>query len=372
MLPEDRAAPRDAEEACAKALGREFLHERHPLDFRRRDNGWGLELKTALRGLRDIRDGAVQLAYVGAAPGAPARLALVLLRPPVSVERLRKEWEDFRRVLAPELGRKLHLVVLGEGRGAVLPPHPELERLAGKLRPVFGNAKSETAPAAPKLPSEKFFDVFTFLLARWLRDPAPVSVKALLGGTGASYTSVSSALRRLQDAGEVSRRRNGDVELPGFPWSTWREVTAVLQPLRASRGYKDGSGRGIRPSTLLPALRKAGATGVGVGGVIAANRRDPHFDLHGMPRLDLTVHGARGLDELARSLHPSLRPADPGAPDAVLALHPLKRRANLFEPDAKRGFAWADDVETLLDLTELKLLEQADALIHRLVKREPA
>ena len=42
----------------------------------------------------------------------------------------------------------------------------------------------------------------------------------------------------------------------------------------------------------------------------------------------------------------------------------------LFEPDAKKGFAWADDVETLLDLTELKLLDQADALIHRLVKRE--
>jgi len=365
MLP-----PEDGvREACAKALGREFLRDHPQLEFRRRDNAWGLAIKAALRGLRDIRDGAVQLAYAAAAPGAPARLGLVLLRPPVSVERLRKEWDDFRRVLAPELGRKLHLVTLGEGRGAVMPPHPERERLAENLRPAFGGVRSETAPAVPKMPSEKFFAVFAFLLARWLRDPAPVSVKALLGGTGASYTSVSNALARLRDAGEVSRRRNGDVELPGFPWSTWREVTAVLQPLRASRGYRDGSGRGLRPSTLLPALRKLGATGVGVGGVSAANRRDPHFDLHGLPRLDLTVHGGRGLDELARSLNASLRPAEPGAPDAILALHPLNRRASLFEPDAKKGFAWADDVETLLDLTELKLLDQADALIHLLVKR---
>src|SRR5688572_4984184 len=141
MLPEDAEV--------AQALGREFVRGSPPLDFRRRDNAWGLAIKASLRSLRDIRDGAIQLAYAGAAPGAPSRLGLVLLSPPVSVERLRKEWGDFRRVLAPELGRKLHLVVLGGARGAVLPPHPELERLAGKLRPAFGEVKSDGAPATP-------------------------------------------------------------------------------------------------------------------------------------------------------------------------------------------------------------------------------
>lgn len=366
MRPKDRT---DVEARCGEVLGKEFLRETDGLDFRRRDNAIGLDIKAGLRSLRDIRDGALQLAYRAAAKGAPGRLALVLVRPPVSAARLGAEWDAFRGVLDPAVGRKLHLLVLDGPRAAVFPPHPELRRLAETLAPAVGEARKASAPAYPRLPSEKFFDVFTFLLARWLRDPAPVSVKSLLGGTGASYTSVSQALRRLEDAGEVTRRRNGDVELPAFPWSTWREVTAVLQPLRGTLAYKDGTGRGLRPAALLSRIRSLGTAAVGVGGALAASRRDPHFDLHGLPRLDLTAHGGRDLDGLARALHPSLRPTEPGAPDAVLALHPLKRRASLFEPDARKGFAWADDVETLLDLTELKLLEQADALIHRLVKR---
>lgn len=366
MRPKDDAG---LEAAAGAALGKAFLRGADGLDFRRRDHAIGLELKAALRSLRDIRDAALQLAYRASAKGAPGRLALVLVKPPVSAARLGAEWDAFRGVLDPAVGRKLHLLVVDGPRASVFPAHPELQRLAEKLAPALGGARKPSAPDYPRLPSEKFFDVFTFLLARWLRDPAPVSVKSLLGGTGASYTSVSQALRRLQDAGDVSRRRNGDVELPAFPWATWREISAVLQPLRGTRGYKDGSGRGLRPSALVPVVKKAALPHVAVGGVMAANRRDPHFDLHGFPRLDLSVHGARDLDELARALHPSLRPVDPGAPDAVLALHPVKRRASLFEPDAKKGLAWADDVETLLDLTELKLLEQADALIHRLVKR---
>lgn len=364
--------PLDAETRCAAALGREFVHERDGLGFRRRDNGIGLELKAGLRSLRDIRDGAVQLAYRAVAKGAPARLALVLVKPPVTGARLGGEWDKFRSVLEPALARKLHLMVLEGGRGSVFPPHPELGRLADKLGAAFGDVPATSLPAYPRLPSAKFFDVFTYLLARWLRDPSPVSVKTLLGGTGVSYTSVAQSLRRLEEAGEATRRRNGDVELGGFPWTTWREVTAVLQPLRGSRTYKDGTGRGMRPATLLSALRKSELPHVAVGGVLAANRRDAHFDLHGLPRLDLTVHGSRdtALDDLARALHPALRPCEPGAPDVVLALHPLKRRASLFEADPKRGHAWADDVETLFDLGELRLLEQADDLIHRRVKRE--
>lgn len=371
MLPKAAAL----EAACALALKGEYLPADGGIDLRRRDNGLGLEIKLGLRSLRDLRSAAFELGYTLAAGkgGLPRRLALVIPRPPISTKRLDAEWASFSGLLRPSIAGKLHLVVVDPDRSSVFPPHPALQELARKLEPVFGAQAPEAPRAFPRLPSEKFFDVFTVLLSRWLRDRRPVSVQQLEGSSGASYTSVSQALHRLEEAGEIDRRRNGDVDLKGFPWSTWREVTAVLGSLRGTCCYRDGSGRGLRPAALLQILKREAPANAGIGGTLAAARRDPGFDLQGLPRLDLTVHGAQegGCDRTARSLHASLRPCKPGATDVVLALHPLRRRASLFSPDSRKGIRWADDVEMLLDLHELRLMEQAEAMIQTLLDRPP-
>jgi hypothetical protein len=54
---------------------------------------------------------------------------------------------------------------------------------------------------------------------------------------------------------------------------------------------------------------------------------------------------------------------------AIVVLHLVQRADPLFEPDPKGGLPYADPVETLLDLHELRLANQADQMIERLRAR---
>lgn len=55
----------------------------------------------------------------------------------------------------------------------------------------------------------------------------------------------------------------------------------------------------------------------------------------------------------------------PTSADAVFVVHPLHRRESLFARP-NRGLAMADPVETLFDLHDLRLHDQADAMVRRL------
>ncbi len=88
--------------------------------------------------------------------------------------------------------------------------------------------------------------------------------------------------------------------------------------------FADQSGRGIAPDWLLKRVRKVALPQVALGGVAAACAVDPTFDLVGLPRLDLTVHAARGEDAIGfvYKLDPALAPC-PTEHGAVLAIHHL-------------------------------------------------
>jgi hypothetical protein len=369
MLPYN--GPDALEGACARALGPGFIGEPHRCDFRQKDNSWGIEVKAALRSLRDFRAAAVQLALHACEQGAPHRLALAVFMPHLSVGRLTSEWEAFCRLLRPELARKLGLMAIGHSQSAVVPSQEKLRSIAEKLAPVLRAFRLDIPPSYPRLPSDRFFEVFKAVLVRWLDNPNPLTIKSIIGITGASYTSVSQSLRRLEHSHELKRHPSGAVELEGFPWTTWSEITALLQPLRKTRHYKDATGRGVHPMALYQGVRKLNLPHVAVGGTLAAVKRDARFDLHGLPRLDLSVLSRGGVtgDDLVRAVHPSLRPCEPDAGGVVIAVHPLERRQPFFEPDKKKGVRWADEVEMLLDLYELRLVDQAQGRIRALVDR---
>jgi hypothetical protein len=59
------------------------------------------------------------------------------------------------------------------------------------------------------------------------------------------------------------------------------------------------------------------------------------------------------------------------AENAVLVIHPLLRPHDLFERAPRRDLPFADPAETLLDLHELRLHEQADAFVRALRKEAP-
>lgn len=69
--------------------------------------------------------------------------------------------------------------------------------------------------------------------------------------------------------------------------------------------------------------------------------------------------------DFIRRLDPALSPTTK-AHAAALVVHAVPRAVSLFETDPSEGVPWADPVEILLDLHELRLSAQADAFIRHL------
>lgn len=103
--------------------------------------------------------------------------------------------------------------------------------------------------------------------------------------------------------------------------------------------------------------------------MFAAQHWDPELDLEGAPRLDLCVHAPSERPSLSfmRALDPALQPTD-GRSSVSLAVHCIRRREPLFTRGARQKLPWADPVEALLDLEELRLHGQAEELVRRLRK----
>lgn len=322
-----------------------------------------IEVKTGQGGVRDLRAAAVELALF-ARDRPNARAVLLVLGARMSAAGLAAEWERLRGgmgVFAPDISRRLGLVALLEEDVVVEPNDPFLHQLAKRA------AMAGASPRSRQI--DRSFEVMRVLLSRWLLNQGPIAIGELQRQTGLSHPTVSKGLAALGAA--VERRSDRSVSLRVLPREVWSQLLALVPKVRQTVAFVDESGRGGDPQGLLRRLERLRPPGVAVAGVVAARHWHPALDLHGLPRLDLSVHAPRGVldtDFVAR-LDPALVPAPIGAPP-VLVLHGVPRADPLFVvADADRP-PWADPVEVLLDLHELRLLEQADALIRHL--RRPA
>ncbi len=281
----------------------------------------------------------------------------------LSQERLVEEWRTFVNALRPEISERLALVAQGDGYLAVLPePSPGLTRLAAIL--VQGERGS--TPATPALPtSPKFFVVLKILLSRWLLGDGPLTRAELGDLAGCSYPTVAKSLERL--APYLEPRKDRAAWLKEFPGQAWDELLASSPRRRGTISYVLGAAEAMDAEALLGRLRKLGPLGVAVGGVLAARYWDPAFDLNGLPRIDLSMVSSKLDLSFMRRLDPALEQVS-GATTPALVIHPLRRPA-LQLPGHEvqvEGLPVADPVETLLDLHELRLLPQAEALVEAL------
>ncbi len=294
---------------------------------------------------------------------AEACVAVSLRR--FSRERARKEWSALKAMLRPTIADRLALVALDEtGTTWVDPDEPRLRKLAQKLTP---RGTTESTPTHRAV-SRKFFEVLKVLVDHWLLGHGPIAIVQLVRESGSSYPTVAEAVDRLVSSRELVRRSPRAVELADFPMAAWNEMLALGDAVRLTQSWIDVSGHQPDPQALLARVAKLRPDGVAVGGVVAARHYDPQFDLHGTPRLDLCIrgHGAHPLD-LAGDLDPVLQLTQDRQAPAVLVLHLVTRPFNAFEESSK-GLPWASPVETLLDLHELRLVEQAEQLVARLTK----
>jgi hypothetical protein len=348
-------------------LERDFAPGERPHEYRSRDGRRLLEVKLRPQGIRDLHATLLGMAQAVSGDRGLSRGILAAWMPRASDERIAREWNAALALFRPALAERLALVVVRPDRVLPLPEDRDLRRWGECLRGTLGRLEPPARESRPA-PSRSFFEIFKVLLAQRLLRKGPLPIGELMRRTGSSYPTVADALRRLEAAGELARRSNRSVELPQFPERTWPELLALSDGLRRSRSFADLSGRRRDPHDLFRRLQALPSLPVAIGGVQAARHWDPDFDLHGLPRLDLLLHAAGGEADLSfvARLDPALKEVPGRSTGIVLSVHPLVRAEPLFEPHRKGGLPWADPVETLLDLHELRLTEQAEAMARRL------
>lgn len=339
-------------------------------EYRSRDGRRFLDVELHAQGLRDLHASILKMAQQVSRDKRAARGIVAVWTPRLSDDRIRGEWGATLSLFKPAIACRMALVVARPDRCLTLGEDRELQRIGQALRAHLGARETPARESKPAL-SRTFFEIFKILLHRWLLQQGPIAIGELMRQSACSYPSVADALRRLEAAEEVARRSNRSVQLSRFPQKTWSEVLALSDSLRRTQHYVDSSGRKSDPGALQRRLEALPHDKIAVGGVQAARQWDSHFDLNGVPRLDVIEHRPGGVadSEWVRRLDPALQPAKANAANIVLATRSLLRKEPLFKKNPKGRVPWADPVETLLDLHELGLVEQAEAMVRRLEGR---
>jgi hypothetical protein len=346
------------ETAAADVLVAHGFRRAKAVDFVGPDGRVIANLKRSVRSGRDLRDAALQMASWAREP-TYQRAILIVLEHPFSDRRLVSEWHQLRELLHPDISAKLELIALGT-RPTTVPDASELRSLAAQLE----GRQSQAESTARRHPATTF-EILKLLLVRWLRHEPPARIKELQTLSGFSYPTVAKSIVELGDI--VSRGTDRSVQLLSFPRRQWNEWTAMAYKARRSAYFVDRSGAASSDiQDLLRRLARAKPKSLAVGGVLAARHWHPRIDLQGVPRLDLEIHVPEGkldLSFIAR-LDPALEQTHVRTKAAVLAVHAVHRSRPLFDPSSEGGLPFADPVETLLDLRDLRLMPQETDLVN--------
>ena len=319
------------------------------------------EVLTGTRDLRRLRASLMEIARLAA--GQPLRRGILVLdEPEVSENRLFGEWKGAMAIVRPDIGNRLTMVIHRTGM-----PDQVSGNLSGgereSIETVVEEARKRPSGVQSRS-SEAFFDILRILINLWIRRAGPQTSRALAEAAGCTYPTVASALEKIEKY--VTRYSDRRVELKAFPRDEWFRLVANADKVRQTLRFADHSGQPRSVESLAARLHRLRPPDVAIGGVLGARHLYPALDLIGTPRLDLTIHCRTrkpNLDFL-RQLDPGLKPAGRGEP-ARLVIHTL-RQAKVFFEAAPDGTLWADPVECLLDLHEMRLESQAAEMIEAL------
>lgn len=366
--PSSSAHSFNVETALARAL--------EPLGFEPQELDYGVDLYDPTRriaiqcqastlGARDLRAQLVHLAVMlGAMPHVSRGVLVTRLRN-IRPERLQSEWAQLRGVLRPDIAERIDIVALEENGHLVSLASSEddglLATLGQAVEVAFSSHQRRESASASWTP--KTFRVWLVLLNAWLHGEKPLSIGTIAEAAACSSPTVTAALGRLADHGEVERSSSRGAAFKGMPRKSLDEILVLAPTLRPTRRYIDASGRPPDMDWLFRRVEKLALANVAVGGVVAARHFDPTFDLNGIPRLDLSLHGVEQLGWLEQ-VDPGLREAKPGDGKPALVVHHIASKGPRFETSNSSGVAIACPAETLLDLYDLRLTGQAQQLVR--------
>ena len=321
------------------------------------------EVKTGVDSHRTLNTALVKLAYIlGERPGF--RGFLVLVDSAISLPRLHDEWLRATKILRPDVLERLNLCVVKDGSVQGVPETPDVETQRTIMEVVEKERAAIASPRANRS-TEPFYDILRILINQWVKQAGPLTSRWLAEAAGCTYPTVASALEKLEKY--LTRHSDRRVELKAFPKDEWSRLVANSDKVRQTLRFADQSGQPRSIESLVSRFERVRTDDIAIGGVLGARRRYPALDLIGTPRLDLTIHCRTRKLHLTflRQLDPALKPARYDEP-ARLVIHTLRYPHTFFEK-APDGSVWADPVECLLDLHEMRLESQAKEFLTNLV-----
>lgn len=324
-----------------------------------------VEVKIGLDSRRTLSGALMKMAYLlGEKPSF--RGFLVLVDSAITLTRLREEWARAALVLRPEIQQRLHICLYQPDtiQGVPTEPDAEMQRIIREVvSRVCGVASSLHHPRSAK----PFYDILRILINQWIKRAGPLTSRWLGEAAGCTYPTVASSLEKLEKY--LIRHSDRRVELKAFPRDEWFRLVANADKVRQTLRFADHSGQPRSVDSLVSRLQKLHLEGVAVAGVLGARRLHPGLDLIGTPRLDLTLHCRARQPDIGflRQLDPALKPAGSEEP-ARLVIHLLRYPHRFSETDAD-GILWADPVECLLDLHEMRLESQALEFLQALTPK---
>lgn len=326
---------------------------------------WWVEIKYG-HNLRDLRSALLSLSYaLGSARNDGSKAICVLVGSRITQERLEHEVRMFRGIARPDIAERVQVVRYETG-GRLGPIHehpgPGFERYLGTL--IRHEMRSSTAPGTAQ------HAVFAELLRNWLSLAPPLTTKALQDATSTSYPTVAEVLKQLEGQGLLERTSDRRVSLISFPWEEWRRWVVSSGDARRGARYVDRTGKGRSPQEMVERLARMPRQNIAVAGVLGAKHHFPPLDISGAVRLDLSLPPGppQEHERIVRQLDAGLTfSADPKEKAALVlhVAHPSAQRA--FTED--EGVVWADPLECLLDLYEIRLDAQADEMLNSLIHR---
>lgn len=381
-----------------------YLADRKEIDLVSADGREAYDIKIGGRGVRDLRNSIFGLAtFLVRNPEVKRGFVLTsLVR--ISAGRVRAEWERVGQALRPELGGRMQLVAVVEGREVVLGAEgkrtPVVERFLEWVKAEAGAGGGSKAGGEGERDTRggggggslgvswKHLEVEKVLLHRWLLDEGAIAVGTLARQVGCSYPTAIEAVRRLSATeGLIARGRARSVALARYPRDRWTELLRAQRLVYPAAEFVSPVAEPGAVDGILRRLQRTKPKDAALGGVVAARRWDPLFDLNGTPRIDVVLHApmtrartgggggwAKQASEFARRIDPALqrRGAATGSSSSqvrgatVLVLHRTYRREALFLEEAGAPMPWADPVEVICHLNEMGLTAQAGELVRRL------
>jgi len=318
------------------------------------------EFKNSVKDNRVFQSSLIRLSSILA--DLPSHTGILILdETKISGLRLREEWNNYARLIQPDIISRLKMVVLSKNE--IFERFGDLSKIEIDLvHEIYKTLSQKDAHKKVRKP-DALFEILRILIIQWFRGNGPIQVNKLCQLSGFSYPSVSSALEKMES--QLKRHSNRSIELKSFPQDLWVKLIATIDNVRVPQGFWAHRPRDIE--YLKSKILNNTNFEVGFGGIIGARHYLPSIDLLGTPRLDLTVQkwSNSKIENFAKSLDPGLKKVQPGELPQ-LVIHNLFRQDPLFINDDH--MLYADEVECLLDLQESRLEQQASELLEYLKK----